>query len=50
MMALTIRGYSGCQGRAAKVGSGDPAPLVARVDDCGRGFIVVFAEFFNAYL
>jgi hypothetical protein len=39
-----------CQGRAAKVGSGDPAPLGARVGDCGRRFIVVFEEFFNGHL
>jgi hypothetical protein len=52
MMALTIRdGIRSCQGRATKIGSGDPAPLVeTRVDDRGRRFIVVFAEFFNGHL
>ena len=51
-MALTIRGGSrSCQGRATKVGSGDPAPLVGtRVDKRGRRFIVAFAEFFNGHL
>jgi len=52
MMALTIRGgIRSCQGRATKIGSGDPAPLVGtRVDDHGRRFIVGFAEFFNGHL
>jgi hypothetical protein len=37
-------------GRAAKVGSGDPAPLVGtRADKHGRRFIVAFAEFFNRH-
>jgi hypothetical protein len=37
-------------GRAAKVGSGDPAPLGGtRVDKHGCGFIVAFAELFNRH-
>jgi hypothetical protein len=48
-MALTIRSWS-CQGRAAKIGSGDPAPLGGtRVDKHGRRFIVAFAELFNRH-
>jgi hypothetical protein len=48
-MALTIGGgVRSSQGRATKIGSGDPAPLVeARIDDHGRCFIVVFATVFN---
>jgi hypothetical protein len=50
-MALTIRGEV-CRVRAgaAKVGSGDPAPLGGtRVDKHGHRFIVAFAELFNRH-